>query len=150
LDGAVEDFLFRSELLLAPLGHDQNVIGAGDGARAMGDHHRDAAAGAHAEDGAGQRLVAFRVEVRIRLVEHDKERIAIERARQADALRLAGRQCAAVIADIRLISGGKIDDKFVNSGRLRGGDDGLRVRRLLEACDVLRHRAAEQLDMCGR
>jgi hypothetical protein len=31
-----------------------------------------------------QRLVAFRVKVRIRLVEHDEERIAIERARQAD------------------------------------------------------------------
>src|SRR5690349_22098607 len=86
LNGAVEDFLFRSELLLAALGHHQNIVRAGDCAWAMGDHHSDAAAGAHTEEGAGQRLVAFRVEVRIRLVQDDQKRIAIECARQADAL----------------------------------------------------------------
>ena len=100
----VEDFLFRPELLLAALGHDQNVVDAGDGARPMRDHHDDAAARAHAEDGAGQRLVAFRVEVGIGLVEHDQERIAIERARQRDALRLAGRQRAAMVADLGLVA----------------------------------------------
>jgi len=36
-------------------------------------------------------LVALAVEVGVRLVEHDQERIAVERARQRHALGLAGR-----------------------------------------------------------
>ena len=35
----------------------------------------------------GQRLFAFGIEIGVRLVEHDQERIAVERARQRDALR---------------------------------------------------------------
>ena len=67
----------------------------------MRDHHHDGAARAQPENGARQRLVAFGIEIGIGLVEHDKERIAIERARERQALRLPGRQRAAVIADRR-------------------------------------------------
>ena len=51
-----------------------------------------------------QRLVAFGVEIGIRLVEHDQERIAIERARERDALALPGRQRAAVFADLGVVA----------------------------------------------
>ena len=80
------------------------------------------AARAKAEDGAGQRFVAFGIEIGIGLVEHDQERIAIKRARERDALRLAGRQRAAMLADDGLIAVGQIDDEVVNAGRLRRGD----------------------------
>ena len=38
---------------------------------------------------ARQRRFAFGVEIGVRLVEHDQERIAVERPRQRDALALA-------------------------------------------------------------
>src|ERR1700738_472597 len=75
-----ENFLFRAELLLSALGHDQNVVDAGDRTRAMRDDHRDCAACAQPENCAGQSLVAFGIKIRIGLVEHDQEWIAIERA----------------------------------------------------------------------
>ena len=56
----------------------------------MCDHDGDAAALAYAHDGAAQRLVAFGIEIRVRLVQHHEERIAIERTRERDPLRLAG------------------------------------------------------------
>ena len=64
------------------------------------DHHDDGAAFARGADRPRQRLVAFGVEIGIRLVEHDQERIAVERARQRHALRLAGRQRGALLADL--------------------------------------------------
>ena len=70
----------------------------------MRDDDHDAAALAHAEDGAAQRLVALGVEIGIGLVEHHQERIAVERARERDALRLAGRQRRALLADLGLVA----------------------------------------------
>ena len=56
----------------------------------MGNDDHDAAARAHAENRLGQRLLAFGIEIGIGLVEHDQERIAIERARERDPLLLSG------------------------------------------------------------
>ena len=56
------------------------------------------------QDRAGQRLVALGVEIGVGLVEHDQERIAIERARQRDALRLPGRQRGALLADLGVVA----------------------------------------------
>jgi hypothetical protein len=42
------------------------------------------------ENGGGERLLAFGVEIGIGLVEHDKERVTIERARRRHALLLTG------------------------------------------------------------
>ena len=100
----LQDFLLRPELLLAALGHDQSMVDAGDRARAMGDHHDDAAARAHAEDGVRQRLVAFGVEIGIGLVEHDEERIA-DRARAPARCAAPGRPRArCLFADLRLVA----------------------------------------------
>ena len=72
----------------------------------MRDNDDDAVARAHAENRARQCFLAFGIEIRIRLVEHDQERIAIKRARKRDALRLAGRQRSPLLADLRLVARG--------------------------------------------
>ena len=68
--------------------------------------HHDHAPRAQAENGVRQSLVAFGVEVGVRFIEDDQERIAIERPRQRQrqTLRLSGGQRAAVIADDRVIA----------------------------------------------
>ena len=86
----------------------------------------------------GQRFVAFGIKIGIRLVEYDQKRIAIQRARQRNALGLTGGQRAGAIADRGFIAVGQIDDEVVERrlpapppGRLRGG-------RIFETRDVLR------------
>ena len=76
-----------ARMLLAALGHDQNAgrrrrSRSGDGR----PRRRCRRAARTPRMALGQRLVAFGVEVGIGLVEHDQERIAVERARQRDAL----------------------------------------------------------------
>jgi hypothetical protein len=51
-------------------------------------------------------------------------------AGKRDALCLSGRERAAVIADDGLIAFGEAGDEIVNAGRLRGGDDRVRIGRL--------------------
>jgi len=147
LGDAIEDFLFRPELLLATFAHDEDIVDAGDGARTVGDDDDDSPACPHPEDGTGQRFIALRVEVGIGFVEHDQEGIPIKRARQRDALRLAGGQGAAVISDIGLVALRQIDDEVMDTRRLGGGEHGLGMGRVLEARDVLRHIAREQFDV---
>ena len=142
-----ENFLFRAELLLPTLSHDQDVVDAGDRTRAMRDDHRDCAACTQPENCAGQSLVTFGIKIRIRLVEHDQEWIAVERASKRNALRLPGRKRAAVIADHCVIALGQVDDELMNASRLGGGDDGVGIGRILEATDILRHRSVEQFDV---
>src|SRR5205814_8143166 len=79
----------------------------------MRDDNGDGAAGAQPKNSAGQRLVAFGIEVGVRLVEHDQERVAVERASERDALRLSGRQRAAVFAGDGVIALGQVDDGTV-------------------------------------
>ena len=73
----------------------------------MCDHDCNTAAGAHTQNRDGQRRIPRRIKIRIRLVEHDKERIAIERARERNALPLTGRERTALLADLRVISVGQ-------------------------------------------
>jgi hypothetical protein len=44
--------------------------------------------------------IAVSIEVGVRLVEHDQERIAIKRTGERDKLPLAGRQCGITLADL--------------------------------------------------
>ena len=105
------------------------------------------AARAHAENGLGERLLAFGVEIGIGLVEHDQERLAVERAGERDPLLLAGRQRRPALAELGLVAGGQVDDQVVHAGGLGRGDYGCRGRVLLEPGDVLRNRSLEQLDI---
>ena len=51
-----------------------------------------------------QRELAFRVEVGVRLVEHHQPRIAVERARERDALALAAGEHRAGFADLGVVA----------------------------------------------
>ena len=58
----------------------------------MGNDHHDATAGANSENGLGECLFAFGIEIGIGLVEHDQERLAVESAGERDSLLLSGRE----------------------------------------------------------
>ena len=75
---------------------------------------------------AGQRLVAFGIEIGVRLVEHDQEGMAVQRPRQPDALRLPGRQGRALLADLGVVTFTHLDDHLVHAGLLGRGDDRIR------------------------
>src|SRR5262249_13833464 len=137
----------RPELHLPALGHDQNIVDAGDRTRPVRDHDRNRAPRAQPKNCAGQRFVAFGIEIRIWFVEHDQERVAIERAGKSDTLRLPGRKRAAMIADHRVITLGQVDDELVNTGRLSCGYNRIGIGRILKATNVLRHCSVEQLDI---
>ena len=102
-------------------------IDSGNCARAMRDDHDDAVALPHAEDRARQGFVALGIEIRIGLVEHDQERIAIERAGKRDALRLAGRQRSALLADLRLVALGRLTIRSWTPAALAAAIDGFGV-----------------------
>src|SRR5262249_28103241 len=69
---------------------DKCSIECSEGTDTMRDHNHDRALRAHDRNRAGQRGFAFRVEIGIRLVEHNKKWIAVKRPRQSKALPLAG------------------------------------------------------------
>ena len=124
LQHLAEHGFLRPERLHAAVLQDQYLIDRRDPDRPVRDHDHDGAALARAAHRAGQRLVAFAVEIGVRLVEHDQERIAVKRPRQRHALRLPGRQRRALLADLGIVAFAHIDDQVVHAGLLGGGDDG--------------------------
>ena len=60
------------------------------------------------------------VEIGIRLIEHQQHRIAIKRARQADALDLPARQARADIGDLGVIALRLVHDDLMRGGAARG------------------------------
>ena len=142
-----ERFFLRAELDLPPLVHREDQIEAGDGARPMRDHHDNSFACPHPDNGARERLVAFGVEVRVGLIEHDQKRVAVERARERNALRLAGGQRRALFADPGPVALGHADDQVVHARGLRRRDDGLRRRIRRKARNVLGDRSGQKLDV---
>ena len=56
----------------------------------MRDNNSNAAALANTHDRAGECFIALGVQIGIRFVEHDQERITVKRPRKRNALRLAG------------------------------------------------------------
>jgi hypothetical protein len=80
------------------------------------------------------------VEMRVRLVEHDQARLAVERASQCNALALPAREHCAAVADLRLVAVGQLQDHFVRVRETRGTDDPLRhfgTGHRIEARNVL-------------
>ena len=94
-----------------------------------------------------QRELALGVEVGVRLVEHDQPRIAVERARQRDALALAAGQHRARFADLRCRS------RRAAAGSSRAHARARRPRRprsesiAPRRAMFSRHRAGEELDV---
>src|SRR6185437_10614265 len=90
--------------------------------------------------------IAFGVEIGIRFVKNDEERIAVERAREREALPLARREVGAAIADRRVVAAGKAEDHVVRAGGLRRSEHrgGIDVER--HSRNVARDGAIEQFD----
>ena len=85
-----------AEGLHAAVLENQQLIDRLDGDRPMRDHDRRCRRARAPRERPGQRLVALGIEIGIRLVEHDQERIAVQRPGQCHALRLAGRKRRAL------------------------------------------------------
>src|SRR5438477_9029648 len=115
----------------------------------MGDDYTDAATGPHPKESLCQCRFALSIEVRIGLVENDKEGITVKGARKRDALTLASGQRCSLLANLGFIPVGQCQDQIVDSGRARGGDDALWSRLCLEASDVFRDRTRKQLHILG-
>ena len=112
----------------------------------MGDNHDGGPPGLGREQGPEQRGLAIPVEARVRLVEHDHARPAVERPGKPDALALAAGEMAAGLADFGIVALRQGQDHLVHAGGLRGGDHRVRIR-IAKPGDVLSHRAGEQLDI---
>ena len=103
-----------------------------------------------------QGVLAFLVEVGVRLIEHQHRGIAEEGARKRDALRLAKREAGAARAERRVIAVRQAGDHVMRTGDLRGGDDGGVDRDAvggvarLEAADVVGDGAASRCRSCGK
>ena len=142
-----QHLLLRTEGLHAAVLQHQDLVDRLDADRPVRDHDHDGAALAGGAHRAAQRLVAFGIEIGIGLVEHDQEGIAVQRAGQRHALRLARRQRGALLADLGVVAVAHLDDHVVHAGFLGGGDDLVGFGVGIEAADVLRHGACEQLDV---
>ena len=141
----LENLLPGAERLYPALVEHQHVIDRGHRAWPVGDHDRDAAAGANPADGVAQCLLAVCVEIGIGLVEYHQERVVIERARQRDALTLPAGKHGAAFSDLGLVTLRQPQDDLMHAGLRRRRDQLGRIGILLEPGDVLRHRALEQL-----
>jgi len=87
-----ENLVLRTERLYCAAAHDEDLVEAGKRRRAMCDDDGNAAARPHGLDSARQCRVALRIKVGVGFIEHNKERIAVERAGERDTLALASRQ----------------------------------------------------------
>ena len=113
----------------------------------MGNDDDDAFAFAHAKNCMGQRFVALGVEVGVRLIENDEEWIAVDCAGERDPLRLAGGKRSALLADRRVVALRQRDNQVMNADFFGRRDYRFGVGLDLESGDVLRHRAAQQLNV---
>src|SRR3954454_5188593 len=86
----VQDLFLCPEVLDGSIRHHENLVNACKRAGSMGNDDNYAPALSDAHDRLCQRMLAFGVEIRIRLVEDHKKRIAVERASQGNALTLSG------------------------------------------------------------
>ena len=146
-----EHGFLRAEGLHAAVLQDQKLIDRLDPDRPVRNHHHDGAAFARGAHRPRQRLIALGIEIGVRLVEHDQERIAVERPRQRHALRLAGRKRGALLADLGVVAVAHLDDHLVDARLLGGRDDGIGAGFGIEAAKysgrrslrTVRHPAAD-------
>ena len=99
-----EDFVPGAEGLLLTIDQQQDFVGDGQDARAVGHDDEGGATTAAAVDQLCQGLIAGFVEAGVGLVEDHEGRLAIDRAGQADALALAAGQGGATLADAGVIT----------------------------------------------
>ena len=93
---------------------------------------------------ARQRRITLFIEIGIRLVEHQQPRLAVQRARQRDALPLSAGKQATALADLGVVAVRQLQDQVVRVRQLRSADHRFGIR-LLQARDVGGDAAREQL-----
>ena len=93
----------RAALDDAPVLHHDHLIGADDGAEAVGDHERGAIPQQPAERSLHLKL-GDRIDAAGRLVQDDDRRIGQEGARERDQLALTGAQARAALAAMATIT----------------------------------------------
>ena len=137
----------RAVGLLRAVGEPQHLVARRQRRRPVRDHDDDRAPRLGALDRGQQRGLAVLVEIGVGFVEHQQERIAVERARQRDALALAAGQRRPAFADPGVVAGRHPQDHVVGAGSARGLQHRLAVRLRRHPRDVLGDGAVEQVDL---
>lgn len=99
-----ENGVARAERLLFAVAHHRHQVDFPEQRHPVRDDDHYALALAHAGDRGAEGRFAFRVEVRIRLIKHEQERIAIERPGESDALALSRGKHRAAFAHRRVVA----------------------------------------------
>ena len=138
-----QDVLARPEPLEAPVREAQDLVRQAENGRPVADEHDGRARRLQRLHRAGERALRRGIEVGARLVEHHEARRAEHRARERDALALAGREPLASGADLGAIALGR---RRIMRARRRAGRRAPPPRRPpAEARDVVAHDAGEEL-----
>src|SRR5436190_19822412 len=85
------DLILGPEGFCLPLSHDEDLIDCPKRAWSMRDHDDDATPSAYSLNGLREGLFALRIEIGVRLVEHDQEGIVVEGSRECNPLALSAR-----------------------------------------------------------
>ncbi|ESX08269.1 hypothetical protein X767_33345 [Mesorhizobium sp. LSJC264A00] len=112
----------------------------------MGDDNRNALALAHGGDRINDCSFAFRVEMGIGFIQHDKERVSIKGPGKTDKLTLPGGKCRSGLTNRSFVSVLKSEDQFVRARCFRRGDNSLRVRIMFKTSNVFGNGAVEQFN----
>src|SRR5690606_33196896 len=140
-----DDLLALADAVDDAVLEDDELVGSGDDRRSVRDQHDGdpfrAGRSYRLDEGRLPRLV----EIGVRLVEDEKARPSEKRPREGDALALAAREGTRRLVRWRRIAERQSEDRLVDPGAARGGDDvgGVGV---LHARDVVGDRAVEQRD----
>ncbi|ESZ66060.1 hypothetical protein X727_28010 [Mesorhizobium sp. L103C119B0] len=112
----------------------------------MADNNRNALALAHGGDRLSDCSFAFRVEMDIGFIQHNKERVSIKGTGKTDKLALPGGKCRSDLTNRSFVSVLKSEDQFVRARCFRRGDNSLRVRIIFKTSDVFGNGAIEQFN----
>jgi hypothetical protein len=145
-ENLAQNLLARSKPLLHAVGEHKELVAGGEYCWSVCDQHNDRSARLEINDRLVQGRLTLAVEVCVRLVEDDKERVAIQGACERDALPLPARQHHTAYADSGIIAGWKPQNHVVRSGNAGGPQHGIVVRHDAHSRDVLRDCSIEQLD----
>src|SRR3954452_14496595 len=115
------DLLFRPEHLGFAVRHHQHLVDRGERTGPMRDYDRNPTPCSHICNGLREGLLAFRIEVRVGLVQHHQERIAVEGASQRNALTLAARERHPALPNARLVALWQAHDQLVHARLLSRG-----------------------------
>ena len=134
LDHAAVDAAGGHELVMGAaladpaVGQDQDLVGMGDRAQAVGDDEARPALHQVAEARLDQPF-ALGVEVAGGLVEDEDPRVGIQGPGDGEALALAAGEADAALSDEGVVALGQVGDEAVGVGELGGGDDPRRCPR---------------------